>query len=246
MCRSYERTIRASPTSLPQTPPRRLLPRKDCASGSVQWTLTIRWVILPYDYCHVWFLFISWLFVCLFFLYFSCFVSSLLSLCSLLYVSLLLWEKNKETRRIFTSSHFYRSSKSSNRSKWNWQRLKRSTNTLWRVFARSRRNSQKSKKSWPTFRRELVAICLVFRNIFLNLFSFFILFLSFCFVCLFNCFLLQLNESMAEKERLEKDVGHCTLKLERAEKIIGGLGGEKERWTNKSAELGKRLFSFNR
>lgn len=35
---------------------------------------------------------------------------------------------------------------------------------------------------------------------------------------------------MEKKERLEAEVALCGLKLERAEKLIRGLGGEKDRW----------------
>ena len=31
----------------------------------------------------------------------------------------------------------------------------------------------------------------------------------------------------------------CSKKLERAEKLIGGLGGEKDRWSNRAKELSK-------
>jgi dynein heavy chain len=33
-------------------------------------------------------------------------------------------------------------------------------------------------------------------------------------------------------------VEQCTIKLERAEQLIGGLGGEKTRWTAAAQELG--------
>lgn len=33
------------------------------------------------------------------------------------------------------------------------------------------------------------------------------------------------------KNKLEFDVHMCTVKLDRAEKLIKGLGGEKTRWT---------------
>ena len=32
----------------------------------------------------------------------------------------------------------------------------------------------------------------------------------------------------------------CQLKLERAEQLIGGLGGEKDRWSNSAVSLGKK------
>ncbi|GAX77074.1 hypothetical protein CEUSTIGMA_g4520.t1 [Chlamydomonas eustigma] len=47
----------------------------------------------------------------------------------------------------------------------------------------------------------------------------------------------QLSSSMAEKKRLEHEVEQCALKLDRAEKLISGLGGERERWTECAAQL---------
>lgn len=41
----------------------------------------------------------------------------------------------------------------------------------------------------------------------------------------------QLKENTEKKERLEAEVKLCSVKLERAEALIGGLGGEKVRWT---------------
>lgn len=38
-----------------------------------------------------------------------------------------------------------------------------------------------------------------------------------------------LAESMAQKQRLEAEVEACSVKLDRAGKLIGGLGGEKVR-----------------
>jgi len=37
---------------------------------------------------------------------------------------------------------------------------------------------------------------------------------------------------------LEHEVEECKLKLERAEKLIEGLGGEKARWTEAATALG--------
>ncbi|GMH41668.1 hypothetical protein BSKO_09578 [Bryopsis sp. KO-2023] len=48
----------------------------------------------------------------------------------------------------------------------------------------------------------------------------------------------QLDHSVKEKTRLENEVELCTKKLERAEKLIGGLGGEKVRWTESATALG--------
>merc|ERR1711903_284726 len=47
----------------------------------------------------------------------------------------------------------------------------------------------------------------------------------------------QLKDSMVKKEQLENDVDICTQKLERAEKLIGGLGGEKDRWGEAAKHL---------
>ncbi len=40
----------------------------------------------------------------------------------------------------------------------------------------------------------------------------------------------QYAEATAKKESLAQQVAECTVKLTRAEKLIGGLGGEKSRW----------------
>ena len=47
----------------------------------------------------------------------------------------------------------------------------------------------------------------------------------------------KLNELLAKKDQLEKDVESCKVKLDRAEKLIGGLGGEKTRWTAVAKKL---------
>ncbi|XP_043195463.1 dynein axonemal heavy chain 7-like [Amphibalanus amphitrite] len=51
------------------------------------------------------------------------------------------------------------------------------------------------------------------------------------------------NKLEANKQRkvdLENEVELCQLKLERAEQLIGGLGGEKDRWSNSAVSLGKK------
>ncbi|XP_015730363.1 dynein heavy chain 12, axonemal isoform X2 [Coturnix japonica] len=45
------------------------------------------------------------------------------------------------------------------------------------------------------------------------------------------------REKTEEKANLELQVDLCAKKLERAEKLIGGLGGEKTRWNNAAIEL---------
>jgi dynein heavy chain len=51
-----------------------------------------------------------------------------------------------------------------------------------------------------------------------------------------------LNDRLAEmqekKLELENNMDLCAVKIERANKLLGGLGGEKTRWTAKTAELG--------
>ncbi len=47
-----------------------------------------------------------------------------------------------------------------------------------------------------------------------------------------------------KKENLETNIDLCTKKLERAEKLIGGLGGEKERWSQAAKELGERYINI--
>lgn len=48
-----------------------------------------------------------------------------------------------------------------------------------------------------------------------------------------------LKEKVEEKQALEEKVQDCATKLERAEKLIGGLGGEKTRWEAAAAALTK-------
>ena len=47
----------------------------------------------------------------------------------------------------------------------------------------------------------------------------------------------KLNEMQDKKAKLEHDVDQCEKKLVRAEKLIGGLGGEKDRWKEVAAGL---------
>ena len=48
----------------------------------------------------------------------------------------------------------------------------------------------------------------------------------------------QLEENTRKKADLEQQVDSCSKKLDRAEKLIGGLGGEKTRWSKAAKELG--------
>eukprot|EP00899_Mesostigma_viride_P020786 jgi/Mesvir1/28709/Mv19680-RA.1 len=54
----------------------------------------------------------------------------------------------------------------------------------------------------------------------------------------------QLAENQKKREQLEFEVHQCTLKLERAEKLIGGLGGEKVRWTDAASSLGNVVHNL--
>lgn len=53
-----------------------------------------------------------------------------------------------------------------------------------------------------------------------------------------------LNEKRAKKAQLEADVHMCTVKLDRAQKLISGLGGEKSRWQAAAAQLGQQFVSL--
>jgi dynein heavy chain, axonemal len=51
----------------------------------------------------------------------------------------------------------------------------------------------------------------------------------------------QLSAAKNKKIELEADFKLCSEKLDRAGKLIGGLGGEKVRWTDSAAFLTKQL-----
>ena len=46
-----------------------------------------------------------------------------------------------------------------------------------------------------------------------------------------------------KKKELEENIDICSKKLERAEKLIGGLGGEKNRWTKNEEMLSEQLYN---
>ncbi|MCO5581018.1 hypothetical protein L7F22_034894 [Adiantum nelumboides] len=50
----------------------------------------------------------------------------------------------------------------------------------------------------------------------------------------------ELESIMLKKENLQHDVKMCTIKLERAEQLIGGLGGERTRWIAAAKDLGNQ------
>ena len=51
-------------------------------------------------------------------------------------------------------------------------------------------------------------------------------------------------EAMTQKKKdLEDNIDLCSKKLDRAEKLIGGLGGEKARWTSSAQVLGEKYIN---
>lgn len=51
------------------------------------------------------------------------------------------------------------------------------------------------------------------------------------------------KEANDKKQDLERQVKKCELQLDRAEKLIGGLAGEKIRWLQKASDLGKAFLN---
>ena len=47
----------------------------------------------------------------------------------------------------------------------------------------------------------------------------------------------QFDAMTTKKKELEDNIDLCSKKLDRAEKLIGGLGGEKDRWTQAADTL---------
>ena len=47
-----------------------------------------------------------------------------------------------------------------------------------------------------------------------------------------------------KKKDLETNIDLCSKKLDRAEKLIGGLGGEKDRWTENAIVLGEKYINI--
>ena len=57
-----------------------------------------------------------------------------------------------------------------------------------------------------------------------------------------------LNDEFAamtkKKKDLEDNIELCSQKLDRAEKLIYGLGGERDRWSDMAQDLGSRLINI--
>jgi len=54
----------------------------------------------------------------------------------------------------------------------------------------------------------------------------------------------ELKDNRTKKETLENQVDMCSKKLQRAETLIGGLGGEKIRWTQAANDLGMQYTNI--
>ena len=54
----------------------------------------------------------------------------------------------------------------------------------------------------------------------------------------------QLDAMVAKKKDLEANIELCSQKLVRAEKLIGGLGGERDRWNEAAGELGEKYIKI--
>ncbi|KAJ3020398.1 UNVERIFIED_CONTAM: Dynein heavy chain 7, axonemal [Siphonaria sp. JEL0065] len=61
--------------------------------------------------------------------------------------------------------------------------------------------------------------------------------------------LTALNDNLqalsAKKDRLEREVKSCEEQLDRAQKLLGGLGGEKQRWTEVVVQLDGTLYNLS-
>eukprot|EP00118_Oscarella_pearsei_P019988 m.215265 g.215265 ORF g.215265 m.215265 type:complete len:3605 (+) comp39831_c0_seq13:113-10927(+) len=53
----------------------------------------------------------------------------------------------------------------------------------------------------------------------------------------------QFTEMTTKKQHLEAQIDLCSKKLERAEKLIGGLGGEKDRWGEAAKQLSEKYLN---
>ncbi len=60
----------------------------------------------------------------------------------------------------------------------------------------------------------------------------------------FKTLLQKLKAMQQKKKQLEDNINQCEQKLIRAEKLIGGLGGEKDRWTENARTLGETYFKI--
>ncbi|KOB52096.1 putative Dynein beta chain, ciliary, partial [Operophtera brumata] len=54
----------------------------------------------------------------------------------------------------------------------------------------------------------------------------------------------EFSEMTRKKKGLEDEIDLCSTKLMRAEQLIGGLGGEKTRWTQLAKDLQELLSNI--
>lgn len=54
----------------------------------------------------------------------------------------------------------------------------------------------------------------------------------------------ELEVMQQKKKTLEDNIDLCSKKLVRAEKLIGGLGGEKDRWTTTASVLAEKYYNI--
>lgn len=54
----------------------------------------------------------------------------------------------------------------------------------------------------------------------------------------------KLETNKNKKLDLENQVEQCTKKLDRAEQLLGGLGGERDRWNQAAKDLGERYVNL--
>ena len=54
----------------------------------------------------------------------------------------------------------------------------------------------------------------------------------------------QFDETVAKKDDLARQVDECATKLDRAQRLLGGLGGERIRWAEASEALGKQYTNI--
>lgn len=48
---------------------------------------------------------------------------------------------------------------------------------------------------------------------------------------------MKYDETMIQQQKLEEEINQCKLKLTRANQLINGLSGEKQRWLDQSETL---------
>merc|ERR1719387_2715564 len=52
---------------------------------------------------------------------------------------------------------------------------------------------------------------------------------------------IQFNEALAKKQELQDDADACTKKMDAANRLIGGLAGERKRWEEQSESFSDEI-----